>query len=191
MMAPSINRLDIVNAVPDEPLTVTAAAPSGRIVRIWRLTSERTSETLTFRILPWDEIGEYRFTVSQQSRGTSKTVQVSRPAQPSLIPLLRDRDATRFPKTTPRGKTFRVAVGGFPPRSTVPLRVYRWEGKDAFPTYLTSHPVTVDTTGAGVWELPTYSGDPAGWYAVTHERAWNRPHSRFGGQAYLAFCLAC
>lgn len=191
MMAPSVNRLDIVNAVPDEPLTVTATAPSGRVVRIWRLTSERTSETLIFRILPWDEVGKYRFAVSQQSRGMSTTVEVSRPAQPSLIALLRDRNARQFPKTSPRGTTFRVAMGGFPPRSRVPLRIYRWEGKDKFPTYLTSHPVTVDAIGAGIWELPTYSGDPAGRYAVTHEGVWNRPHSRFMGQAYLAFCLAC
>jgi hypothetical protein len=172
MTVPDVNVVCVNGVMPGVRLHVSVTAPSGRVVRSWTRMPGAGDRLTAFsmRSLP-GEVGDHVIRAVQGPRSIRKVVELRRAESPQLLPLV-ENEGNAFPPRSPRGTTFRLAVGGFPPGSKVPLRIYGGAYPSAMGApmrYLTSHPVRVDSTGYGTWELTTSAGDPVGCYYVTHE----------------------
>jgi hypothetical protein len=150
----------------DHPILVDVEQPDG-VTREERIGLSLSIPYLVWYAVPGDPNGEYRVIARQGANEATGSFRVAEARSPGLLLLPPDR--------APPGTTFRMALGGFPAKSSVDIYVYiaqpeksRWAFFAALP------PAVLDERGDGFYEITTSADDPDGEYCVTY-RAKGEP----------------
>ncbi|MFC7278458.1 hypothetical protein ACFQS1_31135 [Paractinoplanes rhizophilus] len=184
MAAPDVLDVCIYGYAPDGDVVVNIFDPSGKHTES-RTFSPATLDSLNafpFRRIHSDPSGRYLIEATQNGLTVSTVIEVRPAPTPQFIGYVNDHqglaDEGGFIWMKPGG-TVRLAVGGYKPNSTVQIRIYhnphtRESDGVTVMDYLTSHPVTVDSRGGGIWALKTEPSDPGECYMLDSELVTRR-----------------
>jgi hypothetical protein len=184
MSAPDVLDVCIYGYASDGDVVVEIHDPSGNLVESRTLHPRDLDlfNAFPFRRIHSDPMGVYTITATQNGMMASTTIEVRRAPSPQFMGYVND------PQGLPDygagiivkpGGTIQVAVGGYAPNSTIQMRIYhnphtRESDGETVMDYLTSHPVTVDSDGGGMWVLKTEPSDPSNQCYMLHNELVTR-----------------
>ena len=184
MSAPDVLDVCIYGYSSEGDVVVEVRDPSGHLVesRTLRPSDLDMFNAFPFRRIHSDPMGVYVITVTQNGLTESTRIEVRPASGPQFMGYVNDLDG--LPDygqviTAKPGDTIRVAMGGYAPNSTVQGRIYhnahtRMSDGQAVMEYLTSHPVTVNSVGGGIWTLKTDPTDPSNQCYMFHNELVTR-----------------
>ncbi|MFD6691993.1 hypothetical protein [Micromonospora aurantiaca (nom. illeg.)] len=171
MAAPDVLDVCVYGYAPEGEVTLEMRDPAGRIFESRQMNPGDLDafNAVPFRRVRSDPMGLYTVAAIQNGITVSTAIEVRAASSPQFMGYVNDAyglpDYGAFIVAKP-GDTIRLAVGGYAPGSTVDMRIYhnphqrQRDGKTVM-DYLTSHPVTVDSNGAGMWVLQTERSGPS------------------------------
>lgn len=167
-------------------ITFEVHDPSGRLAERWTVDPQDIAffdGMVPFRRINSDPEGMYSISATQGDLIASTAVDVRRARTPQFVGYVNEANGAPgfgYAQLIHPGETVRVAVGGFPPNTVVPLRIYGNPHVDesemnVVVDYITSGLVTTDSLGGGIWEFKTKSTDPLGeCYRIFSEQVTRR-----------------
>ncbi|MFI5953770.1 hypothetical protein [Cryptosporangium sp. NPDC051539] len=176
VLVPDTLDLCLVAFDPNSSIQLRLTGPSGAVVLDETLAPEGTD--LPFRLWPyrtlildgqWTE-GRYHVQATQGATQRSIDIDVAYTRVPTLVSIFGESGYPPDNSMFVTGETVRVALGGFPASSTVPVRLYGNRTDVAHPlTYLRSIPVTTDAHGQARLSIPVDANLPRGCYRIFQE----------------------
>jgi hypothetical protein len=171
MAAPDVLEMCIFAYQSTGVITIEVHDPAGCLAERWTVDPQELislGDSVAFRRINSDPEGMYSITATQGDLVASTTIDVRRARTPQFVGYVNEANGAPgfgFGQMIRPGETVRVAVGGFPPNTVVPLRIYgnphvRESDMNAVIDYITSGLVTTDSLGGGIWEFKTKSTDP-------------------------------
>jgi hypothetical protein len=176
---PGIHSVCIANRDLGKAATIFIYDPSDRLVERAEFPPGSIAD-VGFLRLPGDVPGVYRLVARQGDTETSRELPVVSADEPILLAVTDDGHGrpTAVLTNIKAGATVTVALGGFPPDSTVQIRLYggKHKGRNGrkFVDYATSLPARVGADGSGLLKIATSPDSPAGCYVLASEYADRR-----------------
>lgn len=158
---------------PGSPIQVTVRYPNGRVTQSVGYSPCARDECyshVNWAAIPGDPLGDYKVTAVQGQLRAQGTVRVVAATRRNLLVVGNGVDEYQY-QTFKRGQTIRVAVAGYPPRSSVQLFVYytherALQRRTTVLRFRTWIQLRIDSRGGAVYQLRTAAGDPPGCYAL-------------------------
>lgn len=184
MAAPDVLEVCIYGYAPEGDVVIEIRDPSGSLAEARSLDPRDLDlfNDFPFRRIHSDPMGVYTIAATQNGITVSTTIEVRPAPSPQFMGYVNDsqgRPDYGGGIIVKPGDTVRLAVGSYAPNSTVQMRIYHnphlreSDGKTVM-DYLTSHPVTVDSAGGGIWTLKTEQSDPSEQCYMLHNELVTR-----------------